>query len=505
MPIFPAHTSGPVFVGCGIKPQPGFVVIYKVMRTLYTLVIGFIAGLAGSYVFYRNIAKPETEPPSYQVTSYTPTEPYRPTIVESAGTSSLENVDFSFAATRAIPSVVFINSISQTTNTFSFDWFFGGGGGGSQQRVSSGSGVIFTADGYIVTNNHVVEEAERIEVNYNKKVYAAELIGTDPSTDLAVLKISEKNLPAITLGDSKKLSVGEWVVAVGNPFSLSSTVTAGIVSAKGRRIGILEDRFPIESFIQTDAAINPGNSGGALVNKNGELVGINTAILSRTGSYTGYAFAVPTDIVRKVVEDLIRHGIVQKAFFGGDVLEYNFANAQKYELNTDVQSFHGVVLAKLDENGPAAKAGLKLRDIITKINGVEINSESAFDEILSYGYPGDEIEVTYERNQKPNTVRFQLVNKNGTTTVIKRKIYSDSNLGAQLEATDYGVKVNKIREGGLFKRLGIPENYTIVILNRNRVNDPQKVVDFFNDYKGTVYMNGFTSAKQEMPLRFNLR
>jgi S1-C subfamily serine protease len=214
---------------------------------------------------------------------------------------------------------------------------------------------------------------------------------------------------------------------------------------------------------------------------------------------------VPTDIVRKVVEDLIRHGIVQKAFFGGDVLEYNFANAQKYELNTDVQSFHGVVLAKLDENGPAAKAGLKLRDIITKINGVEVNSESAFDEILSYAYPGDEIEVTYERNQKTNTVRFQLVNKNGTTTVIKRKIYSDSNLGAQLEATDYGVKVNKIREGGLFKRLGIPENYTIVILNRNRVNDPQKVIDFFNDYKGTVYMNGFTSAKQEMPLRFNLR
>ena len=503
MPIFQGPANGPVFVGWLNKPGTGLLVINIVMRTLQTLIIGFLAGLAGSYIFYRNVARPEANPPSYQVTSYAPTEPYRPTIVESSGATSLETVDFSGAATRAIPSVVFINSISQTTNTFSFDWFFGGGG--SQQRVSSGSGVIFTADGYIVTNNHVVEEAERIEVNYNKKVYSAELIGTDPSTDLAVLKIAEKNLPAITLGDSKKLSVGEWVVAVGNPFSLSSTVTAGIVSAKGRRIGILEDKFPIESFIQTDAAINPGNSGGALVNKNGELVGINTAILSRTGSYTGYAFAVPTDIVRKVVEDLIRHGIVQKAFFGGDVLEYNYTNAQKYELNTDVQSFRGVVLAKLDENGPAAKAGLKLRDIITKINDIEVNSESAFDEMLSYAYPGDEIEITYERNQKPATVRFQLVNKNGTTAVIKRKIYSDSNLGAQLEATDYGVKVNKIREGGLFNRLGVPENYTIVILNRNRVNDPQKVIDFFNDYKGTVYMNGFTSAKQEMPLRFNLR
>ncbi|MCZ8214633.1 MAG: trypsin-like peptidase domain-containing protein, partial [Cyclobacteriaceae bacterium] len=296
--------------------------------------------------------------------------------------------------------MVYINSISKGVAT-SWDWFFGGTS--SQTQVSSGSGVIFTADGYIVTNNHVVASAERIEVIYNKRNYVAELVGTDPSTDLAVLKIEEKNLPAITLGNAKNVQVGEWVIAVGNPFSLSSTVTAGIVSAKGRRIGILEDKFPIESFIQTDAAINPGNSGGALVNKSGELVGINTAILSRTGSYTGYAFAVPVDIAKKVVDDLIKYGIVQKALMGGTVIEYDYATAKKYDLKTDVKQFNGVVLEKMEREGPAASAGLKPGDIITKVNGADINSKSAFEETLAYLYPGDKITVTYLRGNKPET------------------------------------------------------------------------------------------------------
>lgn len=200
-----------------------------------------------------------------------------------------------------------------------------------------------------MTNNHVVESAERLEVILNKRAYKAELIGNDPSTDLAVLKIDEKNLPAIAIGNSSDLKVGEWVVAVGNPFSLSSTVTSGIVSAKGRRIGILEDKFPIESFIQTDAAINPGNSGGALVNKKGELVGINTAILSRTGSYTGYAFAIPVDIAKKVVSDLVKYGVVQKALYGGNVVEYDYQNAEKYNLDTDVKKFNGVLLESIQK------------------------------------------------------------------------------------------------------------------------------------------------------------
>ena len=287
--------------------------------TLRVIVIGFLSGLAGSYTGYHYFSEPRDiarEPgPDFTSVSYSEKLPSMPE-ERNTSTSSVSAlpVDFSEAAARATPSVVYINSISQGVTYSNWDWFFGETPG-RQTQVSSGSGVIFTADGYIVTNNHVVASAERIEVNYNKRVYPAELVGTDPSTDLAVIKIQGKGLPAISLGNTKDLHVGEWVVAVGNPFSLASTVTAGIVSAKGRKIGILEDKFPIESFIQTDAAINPGNSGGALVNKKGELVGINTAILSRTGSYTGYAFAVPVDIAKKVFSDLVKYGIVQRAVF----------------------------------------------------------------------------------------------------------------------------------------------------------------------------------------------
>ncbi|MFM7850872.1 MAG: S1C family serine protease, partial [Flammeovirgaceae bacterium] len=407
-----------------------------------------------------------------------------------------------YAATKATPSVVFINSISQSGSYSYWDFLFGVGG--SQTQVSSGSGVIFTSDGYIVTNNHVIESAERIEVLWNKKSYEAELVGTDPSTDLAVLKIKENGLPAITLGSSKSLAVGEWVVAVGNPLSLSSTVTVGIVSAKGRRINIVDDKFPIESFIQTDAAINPGNSGGALVNKNGELIGINTAIVSRTGSYTGYAFAVPIDIAKKVVMDLIKYGMSQKAIFGGEIVEYDFQNAQKFGMPTNIKEFKGVLLGDVSRGSAAAKAGLREGDIITKINDVEVNSKSTFEEELSYRYPGDKINISFMRDGKSTTATVNLLNKNGDTGIIKRRIFSDTNLGANLEAVDYGVKVSKIKDG-LFKQIGLPENYVIVLINRERVKDPQEVIDFFNKYKGQVLLQGLNSSKQEIPLRFYLR
>ncbi len=301
------------------------------MKTIKIIVIAGLAGFAGAFVCVTLMVNPQASnqnPLTLERVSLENPGTLQHTTVSTPTSIAATPVDFNVAATRAIPSVVYINSISQGASYSYWDMMFGGGG--SQTRVSSGSGVIFKADGYIVTNNHVVGSAEKIEVGYNKRVYEAELVGTDPSTDLAVLKIYATNLPAITLGTSQTLQVGEWVVAVGNPFSLSSTVTAGIVSAKGRRIGILEDKFPIESFIQTDAAINPGNSGGALVNKAGELVGINTAILSRTGSYTGYAFAVPVDIAKKVVEDLIKFGIVQKGFYGGNVVDYGYQYAGEY-------------------------------------------------------------------------------------------------------------------------------------------------------------------------------
>lgn len=478
------------------------------MNTLKTVVIGFIAGLAGAYILFSYQEEKEARQQKeqhYPVSDNPTAEVYKSTIIEPVPESNnnLETLDFSLAARKATPSVVYINSISKGSPSYS-PWDFLFGGSGSQTQVSSGSGVIFSSDGYIVTNNHVIEIAEKIQVLYNKKSYDAELIGTDPSSDLAVLKIKETDLPAISIGSSKNLAVGEWVVAVGNPFSLSSTVTAGIVSAKGRKINIVDARFPIESFIQTDAAINPGNSGGALVNKNGELVGINTAILSRTGSYTGYAFAVPIDIAKKVVDDLIKHGAPQKAIFGGSVIEYDYQNAQKYGLNADVKEFKGVLVGKVDRAGAADIAGLQEGDVIVKINNFETNSESAFEEELSYRYPGDKITITFLRNNKISTSQLTLLNKNGDTSLVKRKIYVDNTIGASLEAVDYGVKVFKIKDG-VFKKLGLQENFTIVYINRQRVKEPQDVIEFFSKYKGRVYMVGINSSRQEVPLSFYLQ
>jgi len=481
------------------------------MKTLQTVIISFVAGLAGSYVFYfysPEKKNKEAETTQYNVANYNPRNSYSPASTPPGPRASSDNFDFSDAAAKVIPSVVYINSISQSGASYSYWDMLFGGGGGPQTQVSSGSGVIFTPDGYIVTNNHVIESAEKIQVIYNKKQYNADLIGTDPSTDLAVLKIKETNLPAITLGNSKSLAVGEWVVAVGNPFSLSSTVTAGIVSAKGRRINIVEDKFPIESFIQTDAAINPGNSGGALVNKNGDLVGINAAILSRTGSYTGYAFAIPVDIAKKVVDDLVKYGVVQKAIFGGEVVDYDYQNASKYGLNTEVRNFKGVLLEQYEKTGTvsaAREAGLKPGDIITKINDLEVNSESEFEEELSYHYPGNKISITFLRDgDGPKTVTVTLLNKNGSPDLVKRKLYVDATIGATLEAVDFGVKVTKITEG-LFKKLGVPENFTIVSINRRRYQDPQDVIDFFSQYRGQVLLFGISSAKEQLPFQFTLR
>lgn len=477
-------------------------------NTVKIIVIGFIAGLTGTFAGYQYFIKPSLQQlqtaPQFEGIKFDSPVINRSSEAVNSSTPGVGPVDFSEAAAKATPSVVFINSISEGVSVSYWDWFFGDGGN-RQTQVSSGSGVIFTADGYIVTNNHVVASAQRIEVNYNKRVYPAELIGTDPSTDLAVIRINETNLPPVTLGNAKNVQVGEWVIAVGNPFTLASTVTAGIVSAKGRRIGILEDKFPIESFIQTDAAINPGNSGGALVNKSGELVGINTAILSRTGSYTGYAFAVPVDIAKKVFEDLVKYGMVQKAVFGANVVEYDYASARKYDLDTNVKNYTGVLLESLDKDGPAIAAGLKLGDVITKVNGVTVNSQSAFEEELSYHYPGDKISVNYVRDNKPGGTTVTLVNRNGSTDIIKRKIISAPSLGAQLEATEYGVKVFKMDEKSVLKRIGVSENFTITQINRARITEPQDVIEFFDKYRGEGYLFGINSSRQRIQIPFILR
>ena len=479
------------------------------MKTILKItVIGFLAGFGGAFTFYQYFLKNKIEPnqpeAQFNAVRFDSSVLNRHSNSNVPAAPGLAPVDFSEAAAKATQSVVYINSISEGVSYSYLDWFFGEGSG-KQTQVSSGSGVIFTGDGYIITNNHVVESAERIEVNYNKRVYPAELVGTDPSTDLAVIKIDETDLPAITIGSSKTLQVGEWVVAVGNPYTLASTVTVGIVSAKGRRIGILADKFPIESFIQTDAAINPGNSGGALVNKNGDLIGINSAILSRTGSYTGYAFAVPVDIAKKVFDDLVKYGVVQKALFGGSVVEYDYEHAKKYNLKTDIKNFNGVLVEKLEKDGPAFEAGLKLGDVITKINSTDINSQSAFEEELSYHYPGDKITFSYLRDNKPGTVTFTLVNRNGDTQILKRKIFGASTLGAQLEATQYGVKVFKMKDNSVLKRIGVPENFTIIAINRVRVKEPEEVIEFFEKFKGRGYLYGVNTSKQQLEIPFTVR
>jgi serine protease Do len=477
-------------------------------NTIKVIVVGFVAGLGGTFTGYEYLVKPALEEAKkVEFTNAnlneTPTHQYSSSNTYTA-TSADQNVDFSGAAAKATQSVVYINSISEGVAYNYWDWFFGEGTR-SQTQVSSGSGVIFSSDGYIITNNHVIASAEKIEVNYNKRVYPAKLIGTDPSSDLAVIKIQETNLPAIALGNSKNLNVGEWVVAVGNPFSLASTVTVGIVSAKGRRIGILEDKFPIESFIQTDAAINPGNSGGALVNKNGELIGINTAILSRTGSYTGYAFAVPVDIARKVFDDIVKYGIVQKAYFGGSVVDYDYQSAKKYDLKTDVKNFKGVLLERMEKEGPAMTAGLGLADIILKVNDNEVNSQSEFEEEISYRYPGDKVTITYLRDDKVRTTPVTLVNRDGTTEIIKRKIVDAPSLGAQLEATQYGVKVFQLSDKSVLKQIGVPENFTIIGINRVRVKDPEDVIEFFQKFKGRGSIIGVNTSKQQLEIPFIVR
>ena len=479
------------------------------MKTTFKIIVlGFFSGLAGSYTGYRYFSEPhavsQQSQADFHSVNYHAPENITGDVSNPMPAEIAVGEDFSQAASRATPSVVYINSISQGVSYSNWDWFFGETPG-KQTKVSSGSGVIFTEDGYIVTNNHVIASAERIEVNYNKRVYPAELVGTDPSTDLAVIKINGNDLPAIALANSKDVKVGEWVIAVGNPFSLASTVTAGIVSATGRKIGILEDKFPIESFIQTDAAINPGNSGGALVNTKGELVGINTAILSRTGSYTGYAFAVPVDIARKVFSDLVKYGIVQRAVFGGRVVEYDYANAKKYNLDTRVENYHGVLLNSVDREGPAIDAGLKPGDIITRVDGVTINSQSAFEEELSYHYPGDKINITYLRDNRQATTSVTLVNRDGSTEIIRRDIVESKFLGAHLESTQYGVKVFRIQENSVFKQMGVPENFTIVALNRVRVKKPEEVVEFFQKFKGRGSIYGVNTSRQQIEIPISIR
>lgn len=460
---------------------------------LFTIVSGLLAGIGGSWWYNKNYPNQVVEVRETPVNNYDTGAVYAgPQLISNGSQQGVMNTpDFVKASAIATPTVVFIKTVSGPQ--YNFDWFFFGQ---SSRQTGTGSGVIFTSDGFIVTNNHVIENAETIEVIHEKTTYKAKLIGADPNSDLAVLKIEAKNLPIIKLADSRKVQVGEWVLAVGNPFNLTSTVTAGIVSAKGRNLNIVSSMFPIESFIQTDAAINPGNSGGALVNLNGELVGINTAIYSRTGSYTGYGFAVPSDIVGRVFNDLVKFGEVQKAFLGVDVIDITSEVAEKYKLN----NLNGVLITRVDGDGAADKVGLTNGDVLLKINGMPINSKSAFDEEMAYFYPGDKIKITYKRNNQTYEVVAVLTNSDGTTGTTKREVFTSKELGADLEIVSKvvrdryklagGVKVVKVRGRGILAQLGIEEGFIISKINGKDMETPVDVINALNNVRGKIVIEG---------------
>jgi len=421
------------------------------------------------------------------------------------------NLDFSNTAAVATPAVVHITSTITSSGRESaqqipspFRFFFDEEQlrerSPRQQRKSqgSGSGVIISEDGYIVTNNHVVEDADELQVVLNdKRTYSAKVIGTDPLTDLALIKVDEQDLPIISFGNSDNVKVGQWVMAVGNPFNLESTVTAGIVSAKGRSIGIFGGGRSIESFIQTDAAVNPGNSGGALVNLNGELVGINTAIASPTGSYSGYSFAVPANLARKVVEDLQKFGKVQRAYLGINISNLDGALAK--ELNTDITE--GVIVGNVIENSSADDAGIEEGDIITKIDDKEVKSVPELQEIIGGKRPGDKVQVVLNREGKVKIFDVSLKGETGTEEIIAGNnselfrmlgaeftpITNEEKDALNIEA---GVKVNKLYAGSLRSQTDIEEGFVITHINKKEVDSVAKLEQLLSEERGGVLIEG---------------
>jgi serine protease Do len=412
-------------------------------------------------------------------------------------------IDFTYAAEQTIHAVVHVHTKTmmggQPDNPI-MEWFYGDRYSSKPREANGyGSGVIISNDGYIITNNHVIENAETVEVTLNdKRTFTAQVTGRDPSSDIALLKIKADNLPYIKYGDSDQLKLGEWVLAVGNPFNLTSTVTAGIVSAKGRSLGLNEGDYRIESFIQTDAALNMGNSGGALVTTKGLLVGITSAIISPSGAYAGNSFAIPVTIVKKVVDDLKEFGEVQRALIGVNIKDVDSEDADKQKL-TEVK---GVLITKIVEAGSAEDAGLKENDVIVKFDGMSINTVSELQEQVGKHRPGDKASLSYVRNGKETTIPIILKNVAGNTGVVKAGMGGDVVYGAKLESlsssdkrslnVDYGVKVVDLNEGK-FKDLGIKRGYIILSVNNKKVKSPADIKQFSNNESNLKSIGGIQS------------
>ena len=413
--------------------------------------------------------------------------------------------DFTYAAESAVDAVVYVKVVSTQTQQQApssiFDFFFGFPEGGMPQqreRVGSGSGVIIREDGYIVTNNHVIDGATRIEVTLNNnQTYPATLVGTDPATDVALLKVEATGLPVIPFGDSDKLRLGEWVIAIGSPYDLRSTITAGIVSAKGRSMPS-NGEFKIESFIQTDAAVNPGNSGGALVDKAGNLVGINTAIISQTGSYTGYSFAVPSNIVKKIAYDLMDFGSVKRAVLGISMKPIDDKIAEELKLS----SRNGVYIGEVSKSGAADKAGIKAGDVLIAIDSTKITNPASVQEAVSRFSPGDNAAVTVLRDGKELKLDVTFKGTSQDTGTVSEDgsiaFYGSSIKAADEETLERfglksGVQIVELGPGKLMEA-GAVEGFIILYVNDHPVKTPQEVIDIVKKSKRTVFIEGVTPS-----------
>lgn len=465
----------------------------KAQKIILPIIYATLGGLIALTISNKLLFKTDY---AVQKQQSTPVQVTRAFVPDSSST------DFTWAAERTVDAVVHVTTQFTQMNDYSFgnplfDFFFGPRDFMPQQRVqSSGSGVILTHDGFIVTNYHVIEKADEITVVLNdKRKFTAKLVGSDPSTDIALLKIDATELPYISFGNSDNIKVGEWVLAIGNPFNLTSTVTAGIVSAKARNINILGDReFAIESFIQTDAAVNPGNSGGALVNLKGELIGINTAIASRTGSFAGYAFAVPSNIVKKVVTDIIEYGEVQRAILGVRIQELTAELAQK----EGIKEMKGVYVFDVEKGGAADAAGIKPGDVILSVNGNEVNSTAQLQEQISRYRPNQQVDVVVNRSNSRKHFTVTLRNLKGGLGVVKTDDTLGS-LGAEFkEITDkqkselgisYGLQIVELRDGKL-KEGGIKKGYIITRMNRTPIRTVDDLKRVLSISSGGVLIEG---------------
>ncbi len=471
-------------------------------RVFLPLLLGIAGGFIAQSIHERFFDSSATAS-STAAMSTTPVTPVSYVNLPSPSGSPTLAADFTAAAERSVNAVVHVTTETTINVRDPFADFFWGYRAPSQQRQQqgAGSGVIISADGYIVTNNHVVDGADKIMVHLNdRRNFEARVVGRDPSTDIAVLKVDGTDLATLSYGNSDEVRVGEWVLAVGNPMNLTSTVTAGIVSAKARNINLLQydpsrDVFPIESFIQTDAAVNPGNSGGALVNANGELVGINTAIASNTGQYTGYSFAVPVNIVKKVAGDIVEYGSVQRAYLGVSIRDMDQALAKELALDRP----RGVYVNGLTEGGAAADAGLKKGDVITRVGSIAVNNVPQLQEQVGKFKPGDRLPVTVLREGDERVMELTLRGREGNVEATKARNDRMESMGAELRSASNeelsalrlksGVKVSAVN-GGKFRASGIREGFIITRIDQQLVSTPADVEKAIAGKRGGVLVEG---------------